>query len=223
MRIFFNLGLVILMAGAACMSCGRQKREEAAQMQMSSRQAAQGSPRGELATLGAGCFWGVEAVYQELDGVLSVESGYSGGPAANLTYEKDCSGATRPAEVCQIRFDPAKCSYEDILKVFWGIHDPTTPTRQGNDVGTQYRSAIFYHSERQKALAEQSKSALAAANVWPDPIVTEVCPFAGFTKAEDRHQNYYRKNFHQPYCTRVVRPKLEKFRKVFKDRLKVNP
>ena len=223
MRILSNLWLVVLMAGAACTSCGQQKHEEAVQMQMSSKQAPQGSPRGELATLGAGCFWHVEAIYEELDGVLSVESGYSGGTAANPTYEQRSSGAKGHAEVCQIRFDPEKCSYQDLLKVFWQIHDPTTPIRQGNDVGTQYRSAIFYHNERQKAVAEQSKSALAAANVWPDPIETEIYPFTGFYKAEERHQDYYRKRSRQPYCKRVVRPKLEKFRKAFKDQLKVNP
>ena len=223
MRIVRNLGLVVLLAGAACTSCGRQKREEAVQRQKSSKPAPQGSPQVEVATLGAGCFWCVEAVYQELDGVLSVESGYSGGAVANPSYQQVVSGATGHAEVCQIRFDPAKCSYEDVLKVFWQIHDPTTLNRQGNDVGTQYRSAIYYHDERQKALAEQSKSALDAANVWPNPIVTEVTPFAEFFKADDNHQNYYRRNPSQPYCTAVVRPKLEKFRKVFKDQLKVNP
>ena len=223
MRIVRNLGLVVLLAGAACTSCGRQKREEAVQMQKSSKPAPQGSPQVEVATLGAGCFWCVEAVYQELDGVLSVESGYSGGAVANPSYQQVVSGATGHAEVCQIRFDPAKCSYEDVLKVFWQIHDPTTLNRQGNDVGTQYRSAIYYHDERQKIMAEQSKSALDAANVWPNPIVTELTPFAEFFKADDNHQNYYRRNPSQPYCTAVVRPKLEKFRKVFKDQLKVNP
>ena len=192
-------------------------------MQKSSKPAPQGSPQVEVATLGAGCFWCVEAVYQELDGVLSVESGYSGGAVANPSYQQVVSGTTGHAEVCQIRFDPAKCSYEDVLKVFWQIHDPTTLNRQGNDVGTQYRSAIYYHDERQKTMAEQSKSALDAANVWPNPIVTELTPFAEFFKADDNHQNYYRRNPSQPYCTAVVRPKLEKFRKVFKDQLKVNP
>lgn len=223
MRVVRNLGLVVLLAGAAYTSCGQQQHEEAVQMQMSNNQASQGSQQVEVATLGAGCFWCVEAIYQELDGVLSVESGYSGGAVANPSYQQVVSGATGHAEVCQIRFDPAKCSYEDVLKVFWQIHDPTTLNRQGNDVGTQYRSAIYYHDERQKTLAEQSKSALDAANVWPNPIVTEVTPFAEFFKADDNHQNYYRRNPSQPYCTAVVRPKLEKFRKVFKDQLKVNP
>ena len=223
MRVVRNLGLVVLLAGAAYTSCGQQQHEEAVQMQMSNNQAPQGSQQVEIATLGAGCFWCVEAVYQELDGVLSVESGYSGGAVANPSYQQVVSGATGHAEVCQIRFDPAKCSYEDVLKVFWQIHDPTTLNRQGNDVGTQYRSAIYYHDERQKTMAEQSKSALDAANVWPNPIVTEVTPFAEFFKADDNHQNYYRRNPSQPYCTAVVRPKLEKFRKVFKDQLKVNP
>lgn len=214
MRIVRNLGLAVLLAGAACTSCGRQKREEALQMQKSSKPAPQGSPQVEVATLGAGCFWCVEAVYQELDGVLSVESGYSGGAVANPSYQQVVSGATGHAEVCQIRFDATKCSYEDVLKVFWQIHDPTTLNRQGGDEGTQYRSAIYCHDERQKALAEQSKSALDAAKVWPNPIVTEVTPFAEFFKADDNHQNYYRRNPRQPYCTFVVRPKLEKFRKV---------
>ena len=177
----------------------------------------------EIATLGAGCFWCVEAVYQELDGVISVESGYAGGRVENPTYKQVCGGDTGHAEVAQIRFDPTRTSFEKVLEVFFQVHDPTQLNRQGNDSGTQYRSVIFFHDEKQRATAERIKQELDASGAWDAPIVTEISPAPRFWKAEDYHQNYFRDNPTQGYCTYVVRPKLEKFRKVFKDSLKKSP
>lgn len=177
-----------------------------------------GSGKTEVATLGGGCFWCVEAVYQELNGVLKVESGYSGGRIANPTYREICTGATGHAEVAQITYDPAIVSFAEILEVFFTTHDPTTLNRQGNDAGTQYRSVIFYHNAEQKAAAEAAK--IAAAELWDDPIVTEISPLDKFYKAEDYHQNYYRANPSQPYCVYVVGPKVKKFREKFQDKLK---
>jgi peptide-methionine (S)-S-oxide reductase len=174
----------------------------------------------QLATFGAGCFWCVEAVFQRLEGVVSVESGYAGGTVANPTYKQVCSGTTGHAEVCQIRYDPAKISYETLLEVFWKTHDPTTLNRQGYDVGTQYRSVIFYHNEKQKELAEKYKKELDASGAWDKPIVTEIEPAPEFYKAEDYHQNYYNSNPGKGYCARIIAPKLEKFENVFKDKLK---
>ena len=173
----------------------------------------------ETATFGAGCFWCVEAVFQNLQGVASVESGYAGGRVENPSYEQVSSGATGHAEVCQIHFDPARISYRELLEVFWQTHDPTTLNRQGSDSGTQYRSAIFYHSDQQRQTAELYKKELAAAKIWSSPIVTEIVPFKKFYKAEDYHQNYYRQNAGQPYCRFVITPKVEKFRKVFEKKL----
>lgn len=174
----------------------------------------------ETATLGAGCFWCVEAIYERLEGVGSVASGYSGGTVKNPTYEQVCTGRTGHAEVIQVTFDPKKISYKELLEVFFKTHDPTTLNRQGADVGTQYRSAIFYHSPEQKAAAEQVKKEIEAAKVWDDPIVTEISPFTVFYKAEQYHQNYYDQNSSQPYCMMVINPKLSKFRKEFSSKLK---
>jgi peptide-methionine (S)-S-oxide reductase len=177
----------------------------------------------DTATFGAGCFWCVEAVFQQLEGVVSVASGYSGGKVANPTYKEVCTGNTGHAEVCQIVYDPKVVSYKDLLQAFWLSHDPTTLNRQGNDVGTQYRSVIFYHNQAQQLLAEQIKKELDAAHAYPNPIVTEIAPMGTFYKAEDYHQNYYNENGEQPYCQFVVKPKVEKFQKVFKDKLKQKP
>lgn len=176
----------------------------------------------ETTTFGAGCFWCVEAVFQRLDGVESVASGYSGGHVDKPTYRQVCDGTTGHAEVIQIQFDPSKISYEDLLYVFWRTHDPTTLNRQGNDQGTQYRSVIFYHNESQCAAAEKSKKETDAAHVWPDPMVTEISAFKNFFKAEDYHQNYYNDNQDQPYCRFVIDPKIQKLKKEFKDKLKKN-
>jgi peptide-methionine (S)-S-oxide reductase len=179
-------------------------------------------PAGEsqVATFGGGCFWCVEAVFLELDGVASVESGYAGGSVENPTYEQVCTGATGHAEVCQIRFDTARIGYADLLEVFFKVHDPTTLDRQGNDVGTQYRSAIFYHDDAQKKLAEEVKQKLDVSGAWDAPIVTEIVPFEVFYKAEAYHQDYFRRNPEQAYCRAVIRPKMEKFRKAFEDERK---
>jgi peptide-methionine (S)-S-oxide reductase len=174
----------------------------------------------ELTTLGGGCFWCVEAVYQELQGVQSAVSGYAGGTVDNPTYYQVCSGTTGHAEVVQITFDPKIISFEDILYVFWRTHDPTTLNRQGYDVGTQYRSIILYHSEQQRAIAEQSKHDTDASGLWPSPIITEISPFTTFYKAEDYHQNFYRDNPYQPYCLAIIDPKISKLRKELREKLK---
>lgn len=174
----------------------------------------------DKATLGGGCFWCLEAVYQELQGVHSVVSGYAGGTVDNPTYEQVCMGKTGHAEVVQITFDPQVISYEDLLEVFWHIHDPTTLNRQGADVGTQYRSVIFYHNEAQRALAEKSKQEADASHLWPQPIVTEIAPLTEFYEAESYHQDYYRSNPYQPYCFVIIDPKLRKLRKEFGAKLR---
>ena len=174
----------------------------------------------EVATFGAGCFWCVEALFQTIEGVESVVSGYSGGDVANPTYEEVCTGTTGHAEVCQITYDPSKITYKELLKVFWQVHDPTTLNRQGADVGTQYRSVIFYHTEEQKSLAEAYKKQLDESGTWKDPIVTEISPFKNFYKAEGYHQDYYNQNADKPYSAFVIKPKLKKLKMAFKDILK---
>ncbi len=174
----------------------------------------------EVATLGGGCFWCLEAVYEQLRGVESVVSGYAGGHVPNPTYEQVCGKDTGHAEVIQVTFDPAAVSYREVLEVFFATHDPTTKDRQGNDVGPQYRSVVFYHTDGQKRVAEELIAELAAERVWPNPIVTEVVPFTAFYPAERYHQGYYRANPAQPYCTFVVAPKVAKFRKKFAAKLK---
>ena len=174
----------------------------------------------ETATFGAGCFWCVEAVFQQLEGVHEVVSGYTGGTTVNPTYQAVCMGMTGHAEVVQIQFDPTVISYEELLEVLWHTHDATTLNRQGNDVGTQYRSAIFYHSEEQRRIAEQSKAEMDTSDMWDDPIVTEITPIDTFYPAEDYHQNYFLLNSRQPYCQFVIHPKMRKFTKDFKEKLK---
>jgi len=174
----------------------------------------------ETATLGAGCFWCVEAVFDDLKGVEDVVSGYSGGHTENPTYREVCSETTGHAEVTQIKFDPNVISFKEILQVFFSVHDPTTLNRQGNDVGTSYRSAIFYHDENQKRIAEEVIKEVTEEGVYDDPIVTEVTALDKFYPAEDYHQEYFANNPNQPYCAAVVAPKVAKFRKKFVDRLK---
>ncbi|WP_369824008.1 peptide-methionine (S)-S-oxide reductase MsrA [Reichenbachiella sp. 5M10] len=174
----------------------------------------------DVATFGNGCFWCTEAIFQDLKGVSKVESGYSGGQTLDPTYKEVCTGTTGHAEVLQITYDPAVISFDELLEVFWKTHDPTTLNRQGNDVGTQYRSVVFYHNDEQKVLAEKYKKELNASGAFNDPIVTEITAFDKFYVAEDYHQNYYNLNGSQPYCNFVIKPKVEKFRKVFKDKLK---
>jgi peptide-methionine (S)-S-oxide reductase len=174
----------------------------------------------EIATLAGGCFWCLEAVFKDLRGVDSVVSGYSGGSVTNPTYNQVCSGTTGHAEVVQVTFDPQVVTFREILEVFFTIHDPTTLNRQGADAGTQYRSAIFYHSPAQREVAEQVIAELTAEQLWRDPVVTEVTPLTEFYAAEDYHQDYFENNPYQPYCMAVVAPKVAKFRKKFLDKLK---
>lgn len=174
----------------------------------------------EVATLGGGCFWCLEAVYKELRGVEKVVSGYAGGHVKNPTYHQVCAGSTGHAEVVQITFNPQEVSFKEILQVFFTIHDPTTLNRQGYDEGTQYRSAIFYHTPEQRQIAEQTIAELTAEKVWDDPIVTGIEPLTEFYPAEDYHQDYFENNPNQPYCRAVVAPKVAKFRKYFLDKLK---
>jgi peptide-methionine (S)-S-oxide reductase len=176
----------------------------------------------ETATLAGGCFWCLEAVYQEMDSVLSVESGYMGGHLENPSYDEVCTGGTGHAEVVQLTFDPAATSYRELLEVFFAIHDPTTRDRQGNDVGTQYRSAIFYHNQAQRTAAEGLIAQLNAEGVFPDPIVTQVAPAGTFYRAENYHQDYFRQHSRQPYCAFVVAPKLHKFREKFAAKARAN-
>ncbi len=173
----------------------------------------------ETATLGSGCFWCSEAIYERLKGVKSVISGYSGGSVPNPSYESVCSGKTGHAEVSQIIFDPNVIPYAELLKVFWKTHDPTTLNRQGADVGTQYRSVIFYHNEEQKREAEYYKNELVKSGVFDSPIITEITPFNKFYPAEEYHRHYFEKNPYQGYCAFVIAPKVEKFEKAFKEKL----
>jgi len=174
----------------------------------------------DTATFGAGCFWCIEAVFQEVKGVVSVTSGYTGGTTKNPTYEEICTGRTGHAEVARIVYDTSLVSFDALLEIFWQTHDPTTINQQGNDVGTQYRSAVFYHNEEQRSKAEHYKKQLDASGAWDKPIVTEITALSEFYPAENYHQNYYRNNPNQGYCRYVIQPKMEKFRKVFKDKLK---
>lgn len=174
----------------------------------------------DTVTLGTGCFWCTEAVFQEVEGVISVVSGYSGGNVTNPTYEQIGTGATGHAECLNIVFDTTKVTYDELLEIFWQTHDPTTLNRQGNDIGPQYRSVIFYRNEKQKEVAEKYKMELDKSGAFGNPIVTTLEPMKVFYKAENYHQNYYNQNGNQPYCQYVIRPKVEKFRKVFKDKLK---
>ena len=174
----------------------------------------------DTATFANGCFWCTEAVFQQLNGVISATSGYSGGTVVNPTYEQVCEKNTGHAEALQIVFDPSVITFDELLEVFWQTHDPTTLNRQGNDVGPQYRSAIFYHNEKQKERAEHYKAELDKSGAFNQPIVTAIEPFKNFYVAEDYHQNYFKNNGNAPYCYFVIRPKLEKFEKVFKSKLK---
>jgi peptide-methionine (S)-S-oxide reductase len=177
-------------------------------------------PQREVATLAGGCFWCLEAAFQDLRGVEQVQSGYSGGRVANPSYEDVCTGTTGHAEVVQITFDPSVVSFDDLLHVFFTIHDPTTLNRQGGDVGTQYRSAVFYRTPEQKAVTEKVIRELEAEHVWDAPVVTEVKPLEAFYPAEEYHRDYFRRNPNQGYCNAVIAPKVAKVRKLYFDKLK---
>ncbi|HRI46679.1 MAG TPA: peptide-methionine (S)-S-oxide reductase MsrA [Ignavibacteriaceae bacterium] len=172
------------------------------------------------ATFGSGCFWCTEAIFENVNGVMDVVSGYSGGKVFNPTYEQVCSGTTGHAEVVQLTYDSAVVSYDELLEIFWKTHDPTTLNRQGADIGTQYRSVIFYHNDEQKEKAKYYRDKLNKEGIWNNPIVTEISPIENFFEAEKYHQNYYENNPNQGYCSFVITPKLEKFKKIFKDKLK---
>ena len=178
------------------------------------------APVTEKATFGMGCFWCSEAIFQRLKGVVKVQSGYAGGNYKNPTYEDVCTGNTGHAEVVQVTYEPAVISYKELLEIFWKMHDPTTLNRQGADVGTQYRSVIFYHTAAQKALAEAYKTELNKEKVYPDPIVTQISPYTNFYIAENYHQDYFKLNGNEPYCRMVILPKVDKLEKVFKEKLK---
>ncbi len=174
----------------------------------------------QLATFGSGCFWCTEAVFQRVAGVEKVESGYAGGKVKNPTYKEICSGLTGHAEVIRLTYDPNKVSFEALLEIFWKTHDPTTLNRQGNDIGTQYRSVIFYHNEEQRNLAEAYRHKLDESGVFDRPVVTEISPATTFYVAENYHQDYYNLNGNAPYCAFIIQPKVEKLKKVFSDKLK---
>lgn len=179
-----------------------------------------GSENLDTATFGTGCFWCTEAIFQQLKGVKKVSSGYAGGHVENPTYKEVCEGTTGHAECIEVVYDPKELTFDELLEVFWQTHDPTTLNRQGNDIGTQYRSVVFYHTDEQKAKAEKYKAALNKSGAFSDSIITEISPASTFYVAEDYHQNYYNNNGSQPYCYFVIRPKMEKFQKVFKEKIK---
>jgi peptide-methionine (S)-S-oxide reductase len=209
--LWISIGLI------AC-SAGQPKQENIENTNLSPKMNTQSTS--DTATFGSGCFWCVEAVFQQLKGVYTVVSGYTGGKIKNPTYREVCSGLTGHAEVCQIVYNPQIISFSELLEVFWKTHDPTTLNRQGADEGTQYRSAIFYHSEAQQQEAEFYKKKLDDSGAFNSKIVTEITPFTVFYPAEDYHQNYYNANGDQPYCRVVIAPKLEKFKKAFGDKIK---
>lgn len=210
---------------AAFVSCA-QSQKQSNKINMSDTKekaaiAATTSVKTDTATLGTGCFWCTEAIFEQLEGVISVTSGYSGGRTENPTYKQVSYEETGHAECVQVIYDPSKITYDELLEVFWQVHDPTTLNRQGADAGTQYRSVIFYHNEEQKQKAEKYKAELDKAGAFPNPIVTEIAPYTKFYIAENYHQEYYELNKNtNPYCSVVIRPKLEKFQKVFKEKLK---
>jgi peptide-methionine (S)-S-oxide reductase len=212
----------LLMASMQFTACAQSKNPQQSKtfQKMNNSKPTETSKKLEVATFGAGCFWCTEAQFQQLSGVEKVESGYSGGFVESPTYKQVCTGNTGHAEVTNVYYDPNKISFDELLAAFWVTHDPTQLNRQGNDVGTQYRSVIFYHNDEQKNKAEEYKKKLNEEKAYNGPVVTEISPFTKFYKAEDYHQNYYNENGSQPYCVFVVKPKLEKFQKVFKDKLK---
>ncbi len=220
MKRFLYL-LSTLLLGSAFTACGQTNAADKKNNDSANKKSTTMSTTNmDTATFGAGCFWCCEAVFEELKGVQSVTSGFSGGTTKNPSYEDVCTGATGHAEVCNIVYDTTVISFDELLAVFWEMHDPTQLNRQGNDVGTQYRSVIFYHNDAQKKKAEYYKQQLTEKNTWGKPVVTEISPFTVFYPAENYHQDYYSQNGEQPYCQYVIKPKVEKFREVFKDKLK---
>lgn len=220
MKIQTILSSAVLLLASACGSAQSKVEQSKTFKEMNQQAGDKTNGQLEVATFAAGCFWCVEAQYQQLEGVEKVESGYLGGHVENPTYKEVCGGNTGHAEACNIYYDPSKISYGELLAAFWVAHDPTTLNRQGNDVGTQYRSAIFYHNDEQKQKAEDYKKKLNEEKAYSNPVVTEISPYTTFYKAEDYHQDYYNQNPNQGYCQFVVKPKMDKFKKVFADKLK---
>ena len=218
MKLFLTNLAVTLVTLVSCAQQQPVKKDIKKDMTMNANGSA--NTNTDTATFGTGCFWCTEAVFQELEGVIKSTSGYAGGHVANPSYKDVCTGTTGHAEVIQVLYDPKKITYDELLEVFWQTHDPTTLNRQGADVGTQYRSVIFYHNNEQKELAEKYKVKLDKSKAFDNPIVTEISPFTNFYAAEDYHQDYFNQNGSQPYCNFVIRPKVEKFEKVFKNKLK---
>lgn len=218
----FIITIISLFSFIGCNQAQNQSKETAKELKKSSTKKENKSMNAnlEVATFGGGCYWCMEAIFQRLEGVVKVESGFSGGQVKNPTYREVCTGTTGHAEVIQITFDTTKIPFTEILKVFFTMHDPTTLNQQGNDVGTQYRSAVFYHNDAQKKASEEIIMELNKSKVYPSPIVTEVTKFDVFYIAEDYHQDYYNQHGGEGYCQYVIQPKIEKFEKVFKDRLK---
>ncbi len=213
-RFLTALGLV-----TGLVSCAEQPNN-AKTTSMDNNTTINTSGKTDTATFGTGCFWCTEAIFQQVEGVIKVTSGYSGGQNENPTYKEVCTGTTGHAECLNIVYDPAKVTFDELLEIFWQVHDPTTLNRQGADAGTQYRSVVFYHSDEQKAKVEKYKAELDKSGAWDNPIVTTLEPFTKFYAAEDYHQNYYNNNTGEGYCQFVIRPKVEKFQKVFKNKLK---
>lgn len=218
MRFLFSISAIIPLS--ILLSCVQKGNAEQSTAISRANDSISFSAKKEIATFGTGCFWCSEAIFQQLKGVSKVTSGYSGGTVANPTYEQVCTKNTGHAEVVQVEFDPSIITFDELLEVFWKTHDPTTLNRQGNDVGTQYRSVIFYHNEAQKQKAEKYKADLDKSGAWQNPVVTAIEPYENFYAAENYHQDYYKLNGKEPYCQYVIAPKLEKFEKVFKDKLK---
>lgn len=218
MKLMFTTTLISMVTLLSC--AVRENPQKYMTSSLTSPSTEETTLRTDTATFGTGCFWCTEALFQQLDGVLKVTSGYTGGQVKNPTYKEVCDGNTGHAEAVEIVYDPEKITFDELLEAFWQAHDPTTLNRQGNDVGTQYRSAIFFHNAEQKAKAEKYKAELDKSGAWDKPIVTEITPASTFYVAENYHQDYYNNNGSAPYCYYVIRPKLEKFEKVFKNKMK---
>ncbi|MBO9632285.1 MAG: peptide-methionine (S)-S-oxide reductase MsrA [Chitinophagaceae bacterium] len=220
MKLMFTQALVSITLWSCALRESPQKNMSNDLMANSLTGSTVGTSKIDTATFGTGCFWCTEAIFQQLNGVLKVTSGYSGGHVVSPTYKDVSTGTTGHAEVIEIVYDPTVITFDELLEVFWQTHDPTTLNRQGNDVGPQYRSVIFYHNQEQKGKSEKYKKELNESGAFDKPIVTEISPYTTFYKAEDYHQDYYNNNGSQPYCYYVIRPKLEKLQKVFKSKLR---
>ena len=217
MKVLQLPGYIAFILALSINACAQPQKKETTKQKPQIKSSSMGT---ETITFGSGCFWCTEAIFQQVKGVEKVVSGYSGGHVVNPTYEQVCEKNTGHAEVCQLTFDPSHVSVDELLEIFWQTHDPTTLNQQGNDVGPQYRSVVFYHNEMQKQRAEYFLKELSKSGAFEKPIVTTIEPYKNFYKAENYHQNYYNQNGSQPYCYFVIRPKVEKFEKAFKDKMK---